>query len=293
LRGMVDADAVVLRAENTLYRLSRFGLTQQIGLFRDMFALPSGEGNAGEGDTDAHPIFLPTTVSSQAFSFLVNTLFGRYDEHPALPDLLTGLENSLAWTIPTVRLYAIDHINRISKRDYIHPMILLSLGRRHGIPEWIGPSVKQLADMPLSSLSANQEVLSFMTMDIHLVIARLREKLQTKRLYLALRAPDVFHTKECTDNKACSNAWDSMWLNTVGRKVLHPDLFRPTWLEVKACAENLLVPTMCRSCFSRVSSTVREINIWAIEEQIVQKAVDKLMVPVADIALPLNEAMEF
>src|SRR5882757_11525104 len=82
-----------------------------------------------------------------------------YDNHPTLPDLLTGLEHSLAWTIPTVRLYAIDHINRIAKRDYVHPAILLALGRRHGIPEWIGPAVRHLADIPLSSIASNPEVL--------------------------------------------------------------------------------------------------------------------------------------
>jgi hypothetical protein len=43
-----------------------------------MFLLPSGDGNLGEGASDGNPIHLPSTVTDQAFTFIVNTLFGRY-----------------------------------------------------------------------------------------------------------------------------------------------------------------------------------------------------------------------
>jgi len=127
-----------------------------------------------------------------------------------------------------------------------------------------------------------------MNLEIHLVIARLREKLESKRLHLALRAPDVTHSKDCADNRACSNAWDSSWLNTIGRKVLHPDVFRPPISEVKNCAESLQVPEMCHECFTQVASAVRDIQVWDFEDELIKKAVDLLTVPAMDVALPLN-----
>jgi hypothetical protein len=43
-----------------------------------MFLLPPGDGNAGEGESDAKPIRLPSAVTEPAFTFIINTLFGRY-----------------------------------------------------------------------------------------------------------------------------------------------------------------------------------------------------------------------
>ena len=162
--------------------------------------------------------------------------------------------------IPTVHSYAVDHINHIHKRALVHPTILLALGRCHGIPEWIGPAIRHLIDTPLSSIASDPEVLPYMSLETHLVITRLRDKLQLQKLHLTLRAPDVTHAKDCADNRACSNAWDSTWLNIVGRKVLHPDVFQPSWPEIKTCAESLQVPEMCHLCFLRVLS-----NVWDIE----------------------------
>jgi hypothetical protein len=147
--------------------------------------------------------------------------------------------------------------------------------------------------MPLSTTATDPLVLSLVDIDTHIVITRLREKLQSKRLHLALRAPDVVHLKTCADRRACSDAWDYTWLNHVGRKVLHPDIFRPSWLDIKSCAENLEVPTMHQPCFQKVSAAVRDISIWEFEDELIQMAVDLLMVPEIEVALPLiSELMD-
>lgn len=65
------------QVENVLFRLSIFGLIQQIGMFRDTLSLPRGAGNAGEGDSDSHPIVVPG-ITTEIFTFIINTLFGRY-----------------------------------------------------------------------------------------------------------------------------------------------------------------------------------------------------------------------
>lgn len=67
----------IFQVEDTLFRLSIFGLVQQIGMFRDTLSLPKGEGNAFEGDSESCPIQIPG-ISSEIFAFIINTLFGRY-----------------------------------------------------------------------------------------------------------------------------------------------------------------------------------------------------------------------
>lgn len=127
-----------------------------------------------------------------------------------------------------------------------------------------------------------------------LIIAKLREKLASLRIHLSLRGPSVFHTEDCIDNEACSNAWDNAWLTNVGRKFLHPeDIWRPTYSEVKACAESLTVPDMTPTCFTAVSSEVRNTAGWDFEAKAVAKAVELLMIPEIELTLPLlSDEME-
>jgi hypothetical protein len=145
--------------------------------------------------------------------------------------------------------------------------------------------------MPLSTSSTDPEVLSFVDIETHLIITHLREELHLKRLHLALRAPDVVHATTCANKLACSNSWDCAWLNSIGRKVLHPDIFRPNWVEIRDCAENLEVPEMHAACFKRVSIEVQNIQIWGFESERVQAAVDLLMVPEIELGLPLNASI--
>ena len=221
---------------------------------------------------------------------MLTHICSRYDSNPTLPHLLAGLDFSLSWVIPNLRSYAIDHITRISMR--IHPAILLSYGRRHGVVEWIAPAVKHLVSRPFSTYDS--EVINALSADTLIIIARLREKLEQLRAHLSLRGPTVFHTEECKEEVCCNNAWDNAWLTTVGRKLLHPDdLFRPTLLEIKSFAENLKVPNMTSSCFEAVSRSVREGDPWDFETKAVERAVELLTVPRIELTLPLmSEGME-
>ena len=189
-----------------------FGLVQQIGLFRDTLSLPRGTGNAGEGESDSLPIVVPG-ISSEIFSFIINTLFGRYvahlyylalyivlidfryDSNPTIPHLLAGLDYSLTWVIPNLRSYTIDHLTRSSIR--IHPGIMLSYGRRHAVLDWIEPAVRHLVNRPFSTYDS--EVANTISSDTLIVIARLRERLEQLRVHLSLRGPTVFHTSECKE----------------------------------------------------------------------------------------------
>lgn len=173
--GMTDP--IILRVHKTLYRLSRHTLASQFGLFRDMFELPVGDNNRNEGATDEFPVFVPS-ISEEGFNFILNVAIGRYNDRPPLKHLITGLEYSLLWTIPTVRGYCIDHIDCISRREYIHPAILLSLARRHGIPQWIYPAVQKLQHTPLSTITKQPDnIMSTINLDTYSGIARLRESL--------------------------------------------------------------------------------------------------------------------
>jgi hypothetical protein len=121
--------------------------------------------------------------------------------------------------------------------------------------------------------------MSSMMLDTYVVIARLREKLQSKRTILALRGPDALHQSDCQDLKGCGMAWDLTWTAKVGRKLLHPEeVWRPTLKEIKACADAMEVPEMTHSCYEASMQALRATTAWGFEDRAVQKAVELLMV---------------
>jgi hypothetical protein len=71
-----NLECAIFQVENTLYRQTRYHLSLKIGLFCDMFALPRGPGNVGEGDNDENPIFV-RGISEETFSFVMNCLYGK------------------------------------------------------------------------------------------------------------------------------------------------------------------------------------------------------------------------
>lgn len=221
---------------------------------------------------------------------LLTPICSSYDVNPSLPHLLAGLDYSLSWVIPNLREYAIDHITRLRAR--IHPAMLLSYGRRHGVTEWITSTVKHLINRPF--FTYDSEVINTLSSDTLIVIIRLREKLEQLRIHLSLRGPPIFHSSACKDNTCCNNAWDNAWLTTVGRKLLHPDeIFRPTLSDIRSFAENIKVSDMTPACFEAVSRSVREGDSWDFENKAVEKATELLMVPRLELALPLmSDGME-
>jgi hypothetical protein len=204
----------------------------------------------------------------------------RYESAPSIQNLLSGLEYSIRWIIPDLRLYSIDHLNDHIKFGRIHAAIAICLARRHGVPHWIEPAVRVLKDVPLSHWSLTPDIASHMTLDTYIVIARLRERLQNKRTILALRGPDVLHKSDCLDQKGCGMAWDLTWMAKVGRKLLHPeDIWRPSLREIQHCAEAMEIPEMTRSCFESTMVCLRAAAAWNFEEEAIRKAVELLMVP--------------
>jgi hypothetical protein len=219
-------------------------------------------------------------------------LLHSFDEKPRLSDLYAGLEISSVWIIPYVRRFAIHHIGVISRQSYIHPAIMISLARRHGVPEWIRPAVQQLRNIPLSSLAAHHDpyVKSLMTLDTYEIIARLRERLLLKSVSLAIRPPDVSHVVHCINNDSCYNAWHVAWVINIGTKLIHPeDYFRPGIDEIKASLETLTVPTMTQGCLLDTLSDLRASNAWDFEARAIDKAVELLMVPAVSLDLDCDD----
>jgi hypothetical protein len=97
---------------------------------------------------------IPCLVGMPSHSLLMYSLLQyvyRYEPNPTIPNLLSGLDCSLKWTIPDLRLYAIDHLNAHVRCGHVHAALALSLARRHGIPKWIAPVVCELKDLSLWS----------------------------------------------------------------------------------------------------------------------------------------------
>jgi hypothetical protein len=60
-----DTTVTIPQVENTLYRLSIYGLTQRSHFFATIFTMDNGD--SPEGKSDEHPIILPSTITCAEF----------------------------------------------------------------------------------------------------------------------------------------------------------------------------------------------------------------------------------
>lgn len=67
-----------LKEDMILYQLHVSTLSLVSTTFATIFSLPSGLGNATEGQSDLHPVVIPQ-VRAKAFDHLLEFIIGRYD----------------------------------------------------------------------------------------------------------------------------------------------------------------------------------------------------------------------
>ncbi|ETW82165.1 hypothetical protein HETIRDRAFT_427288 [Heterobasidion irregulare TC 32-1] len=67
-------ETVVFLAENTLFRVPRYRLEAEEGVFAGMFSMPQGE-KAKEGSSDTNPIILPSQVTAFEFKSFMKAIY--------------------------------------------------------------------------------------------------------------------------------------------------------------------------------------------------------------------------
>lgn len=130
-RGLFYHDLVTFEVEGEVQRVPRYGLERwSKSLFRDMFALPTGDAPA-EGSSDAHPI-VPPACSKLEFESLMAILYpwplATADNSLTLTTAqwTAALKLARQWDMPEVAVLIIDNINKLE----LSTTEKVTLGRR-------------------------------------------------------------------------------------------------------------------------------------------------------------------
>ncbi|KAI0726910.1 hypothetical protein C8Q72DRAFT_887192 [Fomitopsis betulina] len=137
----LTGEPVIIRVEETLFRVHRHFLTRHSKVFADLFKLPPVAGKPGEGLTDEHPIILEG-VTCRDFERLLS-LF--YPENIRVGDLSTTeewtsvLALATKWDFAEYRQLAIARLAQLAS-----PVDRILLGRRYDVPEWLTAAYLEL-----------------------------------------------------------------------------------------------------------------------------------------------------
>ncbi|EIW80316.1 hypothetical protein CONPUDRAFT_105309 [Coniophora puteana RWD-64-598 SS2] len=175
---------VIIRVESTLYKVPRHILSEHSHVFRDMFALPSGNQPA-EGLSDDNPIVLQG-VTSYDFRQLLRVLYARAIVPSALPVSVTNparsqlslarqewsavLKLSHQWEMSTIHQFAIGKMSSLA----MDPTDKLALALKYNIDVWIKPALNDLAKRSRPMTKRDVDLLG---LGVVLKIAEVRESI--------------------------------------------------------------------------------------------------------------------
>jgi len=185
------------------------------------------------------------------------------------------------WNVPRLFHYSLDHFKRQFEAKNIHPMIVLGVARENGIPSLIKPAVAALAEptMPLHSWCCQNDILRYTQVNEAGAIAKMKERLYTTRLSL-LEVPSVTHGEDCVDVASCGVVWEHYWHTKIGKKIrrLHDGTVSNQLWFIRSDILGAKVPGMGQSCLTVTVDRVGAHPCWYHDRQIVDGAIEYLMV---------------
>ncbi|KAI0365158.1 hypothetical protein BV20DRAFT_925133, partial [Pilatotrama ljubarskyi] len=144
---------IVFQVEDVLFKVSRRPFEEDSDGFSSMFTLPSSnQASVVEGTSDANPVHLHG-VTADDFRSLLYVLFpASYGGTRPLTkeQWMSALRLADMWDFEGVRDKAIDELRKLIPWHAER----VSVARRFGIPGWIEPALKELAQQ--DSISATE-----------------------------------------------------------------------------------------------------------------------------------------
>ncbi|TFK89040.1 hypothetical protein K466DRAFT_546042 [Polyporus arcularius HHB13444] len=141
-------DQVVFQVGKRLFKVPRRRFEQESENFRDMFALPTSDGNV-EGSSDEHPLLLEG-IAEEEFRTLLRVMFrphyGASEEESrplSLTEWIDVLKLTTMWHYATLRAVAIDSLTPMLQQ--YEPVQWISLARKYDVREWLLPALHALA----------------------------------------------------------------------------------------------------------------------------------------------------
>jgi hypothetical protein len=114
--------------------------------------------------------------------------------------------------------YAVFYLDQLE----LHPTRLLELSRMFSVEKWVGPALKRLMRMELSSLSEKE--VNRIGFKVYIIIAKAKERMENERKLVSAYPPPIntVESWDCYTHAKCKSVWREGWLRTVGRQILHP-----------------------------------------------------------------------
>ena len=149
----------------------------------------------------------------------------------------------------------------------------LRLARVHSIHDWVKPALRQVIFTPLKLLTKPDLV--WLGYETYQVIARVREEYEVLRKRLAFTPPPVpKHTAQCFTPKACEQAWKTIWVLNIGRRLQEPITMCALGLgwEAQDAIVKLVVTEMGPGCGEGAKSSATDCTGIRAEEALIDQA---------------------
>ncbi|EMD36831.1 hypothetical protein CERSUDRAFT_95106 [Gelatoporia subvermispora B] len=141
-----DAELVILKVEDTLFKVHRFFLQRDSEVFHGMFSCPPGKGGA-EGKTEARPIVLEQ-VTVFEFECLIDFIYnGMYHSTPAertSKQWIALLSISSRYLFDKIRMQSIRALQ--SMASGIDAVERIVLSQQFDIQDWLKPALAESPD---------------------------------------------------------------------------------------------------------------------------------------------------
>lgn len=173
----------------------------------------------------------------------------------------------------------------------IHPIVVLTIARRFGLPWLIQGAVESLArgNEPLARWCFNDEMLSrIRTVEVG-VIAGMKEKLWAYREKM-MEVPKAHHCDRCSANEKarnhCESAWDAHWFFKIQKYIIGRHSPTSDFTRIREIIQEATILGMDGDCRDKTVAAVTESGIWEMEMATIAEAVNLLMVDTAVIDSP-------
>ncbi|KLO04091.1 hypothetical protein SCHPADRAFT_947986, partial [Schizopora paradoxa] len=178
--------SIVIRADNTLYKVFASILSDRSQVFRDCFSLPRPQLH-GDGLDDENPVLLPDSAFdvNNLFHFLfsVRSELALDEEHMA-----SLLQISHKYGVQEARDHA---INALDTMVQLTPVKRISLARACEVDYWLEPAFRDLLKGPLDLTLEEAKLIGITNFYL---ISRAKRKADLLRISFALSPPRILES---------------------------------------------------------------------------------------------------
>ncbi|KAI0308465.1 hypothetical protein OF83DRAFT_1073376 [Amylostereum chailletii] len=168
-------DSIVFQAENKLFKVPRYGLPAEEGVFTAMFELPTPCNRDTEGSSDENPIKLPPEVTAYDFRSLLKACYPQCVPLPihelTVDEWMSVLKLANMWCLDGLRKIAIEKAEDIVEGyDSVQKILL---GRHYTVARWM---IDGYEDLGMRAEMISDEEREMLGLETYFGLVKLREQ---------------------------------------------------------------------------------------------------------------------